>query len=283
MTSRVLIATCAEWPDLVADEELVVPALAALGIAAEPGVWTDPDVDWSADAVVVRTTWDYFDRRDEFVTWADRVGASTPMWNSPQVIRRNTDKRYLGELAAAGVPIVPTEWIAVAAEFDLAELLERRGWDVAVVKPTVSAGARDAMKVTAATVDAATDLVRRVTTSREVMVQPYLESVEEYGERALVFFDGELSHAVRKHPMLAGATSPFEADPAVPAADEIALAEQVLGTVDDELLYARVDVARFADGSPVLMELELTEPRLFLGDADGAAGRLAAAIARRIS
>jgi glutathione synthase/RimK-type ligase-like ATP-grasp enzyme len=204
------------------------------------------------------------------------------MWNNAEVIRRNTDKRYLADLAAAGVPTVPTEWLAVGAEFDLGELLEQRGWDVAVVKPTVSAGARDTMKFTEGTVAGATELVRRVTVSREVMVQPYLQSVEEYGERALVFIDGELSHTVRKHPMLARATSPFEADPAVAAADEIALAEQVLGTVGDDLLYARVDVARFADGSPVLMELELTEPRLFLADGDGAADRLAAAIARRV-
>jgi glutathione synthase/RimK-type ligase-like ATP-grasp enzyme len=282
MTSRVLIATCAQWPDLVADEELVVPALAARGIAAEPAVWTDPDVDWAADAVVIRTTWDYFDRRDDFVSWSARVGATTPMWNTPEVIRRNTDKRYLAELASAGVPTVPTEWIGVGADVDLAEVLERRGWDVAVVKPTVSAGARDTMKITGADLAAATELVRRVTVSREVMVQPYLQSVEEYGERALVFVDGELSHAVRKHPMLAGPTSPFEAEPAVAAADETALAEQVLSTVDDDLLYARVDIARFADGSPVLMELELTEPRLFLADGVGAADRLAAAIERRV-
>ena len=277
---RVLLATWAEHPQLYGDEQLVFPELARLGVPAEAAVWTDETVDWAGALVVVRNTWDYISRYDEFLHWVDRVDRTATLWNPADVLRHNIDKRYLEALAAAGLPVVPTAWIRRGESADLSDVLAARGWPRAVVKPAVSAGARDTMLVTRENTQLARELVARVSADREVMVQPYLDSVEGYGERSLVYFAGEYSHAVRKLPMLAGA-APLDEPGRVEATDEErALAERAISWVGRELLYARVDVARLDDGSAVLMELELTEPRLFLQH-DGAAARFATAIAER--
>ena len=243
-----------------------------------PAVWSDAEVDWTAALVVVRSTWDYPLRRAEFVAWAERVAAVATLCNPAGVIRANTDKRYLADLETAGLPVVATAWIDRGTTRSVAELLRERGWPVAVIKPAVSAGAKDTMLVTPRTAEEIQPLADAIAASRDVMVQPYLRSVEGYGERSLIYLGGALSHTVRKVPMLAGADSPDEVAPAAAADDEIALAEQALDWVGAELLYARVDVARLDDGTPVIMELELTEPRLFLRYAD-AAETFAAAIA----
>lgn len=260
------------------DERLVLPYLAARGIDASAAIWSDPAVDWSGALVVIRSTWDYTGRREEFVDWADRVAAVATLANPAPVIRTNTDKRYLTALAAGGVPTVPTEWIDRGTRSSVADLMRGKGWPVAVVKPAVSVGAQDTMLVRLEAADRGQELADEIATGRDVMVQPYLASVDGYGERSLIFFSGTLSHTVRKAPMLAGATSPDDVAEAVATDDEISLAQQALSWVDADLLYARIDTARLDDGTPVIMELELTEPRLYLRYAD-AADRFAAAIA----
>ncbi|MEP7054299.1 MAG: hypothetical protein ABI912_03540 [Actinomycetota bacterium] len=275
---RVLLATSADYPRLGDDERLVLPALAARGIEAEPAIWTDPDVDWSGALVVVRSTWDYTRRHAEFIAWTERVTSVATLCNPAAVIRTNTDKRYLAVLESAGVPVVPTAWIDRGTTRILDDLLRERQWPVAVVKPSISAGAQDTVLVTADSAAEVQVLADAIAAERDVMVQPYLRSVEGYGERSLIYLGGEHTHTVRKSPMLAGARSPDEVEPATPSDDEIALAELALEWVGTELLYARIDLARLDDGTPVIMELELTEPRLFLRYAD-AADRFAAVIA----
>lgn len=275
---RVLLATSADFPDLGDDEQLVLPGLASRGISAAAAIWTDPAIDWSDALVVIRSTWDYTLRRDEFLGWAEQVSSVATLWNPVPVVRVNTDKRYLIDLSAAGVPVVPTAWIDQGTTRDIAGLLREREWPVAVVKPAVSAGAHDTIRVTPESASEAQQLADRVASDRAVMVQPYMDSVDSYGERSLIYIGGELSHAVRKAPMLAGALSPDDVDQAIPADDEISLAQQALAWVNSELLYARIDIVRTADGTPVIMELELTEPRLYLRYA-GAADRFAGAIA----
>lgn len=284
--SRVLLATYRHQPELTYGEELILPALAALGTTAAAAVWDDPAVDWAVDLVVIRSTWDYHEgRRPEFLAWAERVEAVAPLANDAAVVRDNTDKRYLARLAAAGVSVTPTAWFGAGDAPDVEAILAERGWGEAVVKPTVSAGAMDTVRFGAGQSADAQQLADRLLgDGREIMVQPYLQSVESYGERSLIFFDRELSHAVRRPARLDGATIDGDgATPASPAPDELALARHVLAAIDADLLYARVDIARLADGSPVLMELELTEPHLFLGHTEGAARRFAEAIARRLS
>lgn len=284
---HVALATCSVLPDLDEDEGLLIPALAAHGVSAVPAVWDDTAVDWSRfDLVVVRSTWDYAERRDEFLAWC----ASTPRVLNPlPVIAWNTDKSYLRELAAAGVSTVPTVWIDPDAEAD-GHLLPA---GEIVVKPAISAGARNTSRYTAAHETAARDHVDRLLAEgRSVMVQPYQRSVDDSGENALIYIAGVFSHAVNKGPLLTepgrtttGLWEPERIVALTPRADEIELAEAVLDALPwprDELLYGRVDVVRDEHGAPLLLELELAEPSLFLGLGDGAADRLAGAIAQRL-
>ncbi len=282
---RVALATCREYEQLDEDDRLVIPALAEWGVRAEPAVWDDPSVDWNAyDLVVIRSTWDYIDRRDDFLAWA----ASVPnLANGPDVLRWNTDKRYLRELAQAGVPVVPTEWLDPGDEVALPSAGEY------VIKPAISAGSRDTGRFDLSdsmqrelAVKHARDLLRR---GAMAMVQPYLDAIDTVGETALLYMAGQFSHAIRKAPLLAGPDTAveglFRAEKITPrqaSKAELDTAEAVLAAVPAEatrdLLFARVDLIPDAEGRPVLLELELAEPSLFLAHDDRAASRFAAAI-----
>ncbi|MEV6693039.1 hypothetical protein AB0M35_16355 [Micromonospora sp. NPDC051196] len=290
---RVALVTCTDMADLEADDRLVVDPLATRGIAAEPVVWDDPAVDWAGyDLVVLRSPWDYMPRREEFVAWAARVPR---LVNPADVVRWNTDKRYLDELSAAGVPTVPTGWVLPGEPWqppaDEGEY---------VVKPSISAGSQDTGRYDLADPEhreLAVAHVRRLgAAGRVAMIQPYLSAVDTAGETALLYFAGPsglvFSHAIRKGPMLAGPDLGTEGlykaeaiSPRTATGDQLAVGERTLAVVPggpQRLLYARVDLIPGPDGTPVLVELELTEPSLFLGYADGAPDRLAEAIRTRL-
>ncbi|MEU6738319.1 ATP-grasp domain-containing protein [Streptosporangium sandarakinum] len=264
-------------PDGMDDEkETALAAWAEAGIAGRVVRWDDPGVDWAGfDAVVVRSPWDYIDRREEFLGWARRVERVTRLLNPAAVLERNTDKTYMRDLDA---PFIPTHWVGPGETPDLPVL------DEYVVKPAVSAGARDTIR-TGDRAKAEAHAARLAAEGRTAMVQPYLDMVEAEGETSLVYFGGRFSHAVRRSAMLAAGSAAERqngrGELRDPAADQVALAERVLGELPD-LLYARVDMVRLADGTPVLIELELTEPYLFLRYAPGAAERLARALADAI-
>jgi glutathione synthase/RimK-type ligase-like ATP-grasp enzyme len=266
------------------EDDAALPAL----LEAEFAVWDDPGVDWDAyDVVVVRSTWDYQERRDDFVAWARRVGDR--LVNPPDVIAWNTDKRYLAELEAAGLPVVHTQLVTPGAPF------ADPGGEY-VVKPTVSAGSRHTARFAAGEHDRAAALVRDIhATDRTAMVQPYVASVDERGETALLFFDGAFSHAIRKGPILRPGADPVadvlfaeeEIRPRDPSSGELAVGERVAGWVAERfggpLAYARVDVVEDAAGAPVVLEVELAEPSLFFAHAEGSAERYAAAVLRRLT
>jgi hypothetical protein len=298
MTARIALATAAEFPDLDDDGPALLAALASLDVAAEPAVWTDPTVDYSRyDLVVVRSTWDYHQHLDEFLAWVERVAASTPLANPAQVLAWNTRKTYLRELSAVGLPVVDTTWLDPGDMFIVPASGEY------VVKPAVSAGSKNTNRYVAGDHDdvASDHVASLLGAGRTVMVQPYLDAIDTDGETALLFFGGEFSHAVRKGPLLEPAMAlvkgaykaeamrrrdPSEAERAV--ADRVldALPSTGAGVARGDLLYARVDLVPGADGSPVLLELELTEPSMFLtldgAQGAAAAGRFAAAIAARV-
>lgn len=275
----VLLATSAGHPGLDADDRPLLGALRERGLRAHPAIWDDPEVSWAeARLIVVRSTWDYTNRRQDYLAWAREVTRSTSLWNPPTVLEWNTDKRYLADLADRGIPIVPTLWGADALE-EAREL----GWDEIIVKPSVSAGARDTFRVR---LDGAAAPVARVAERGEVMVQPYLGSVADHGEVSVVFVDGEPSHAVLKRPAegdfrvqleLGGEMERVRLD------DEfVDLGRRVVDAVDEPLLYARVDMLRSGDGGFVLAELEAVEPSLYLAHAPEAVGVLADAVVSRL-
>lgn len=279
---RIALATCREYPAGDEDSELLLAASAALGLDAEWRVWDDPATDWdSYDLVVIRSTWDYVPRRDDFVAWA----ASVPRLANPaEVVAWNTDKTYLRDLAAASVPVVPTRWL------EPGDPVPPAGWTGVVVKPAVSAGARDTARYGSAEADRARGHAEDLLAAgRRVMVQPYLTGVEDAGETAVLHVGGAYSHAVRKDALLRTG-APAEVDELwraeriaarEPSELERRLAERTLAAVPggaQRLLYARVDLLPGADGDPLVIEVELTEPSLFLWTDPAAADRLAAAI-----
>jgi hypothetical protein len=292
LTARVALVTCAEVPELDSDTQLLIDPLAALGISATPAIWDDPNIDWSTfDLAVVRSPWDYLHRRAEFLAWANRVPR---LANPADVLEWNTDKRYLQELADSGVPVVPTVWLQPDQQWTSPEQGE---W---VIKPAVSLASLDTGRYRLDDPGQhrlAVDHVRRLQQAgRTVMVQPYLRGVDTEGETSLVYVGGAFSHAMRRGPVLDGPDTGidrrFQHDwetgvlERLPAAAQLALAEQVLTAVPggpERLLYARVDLLPGLDGAPVLIEIELTEPVLFLGHARGAAVRFASTIAACVS
>jgi glutathione synthase/RimK-type ligase-like ATP-grasp enzyme len=293
VTARIALATAAEFPDLDEDGPALTAALAALGLTAEPAVWTDHEVDWPAyDLVVVRSTWDYHVQRPEFLAWADRVAGVTTLANAADVLAWNTDKSYLRTLQQAGLPVVPTDWLEPGDTVVLPEAGEY------VVKPAVSAGSRDTNRYRVGEHEelAMAHAQNLLDAGRTVMVQPYLAQVDSHGETALFFFGGGFSHAVRKAALLTPAMGPVTGaykeetiEPRQPSPAQREAAERILDALGqlsparrDQLPYARVDLVPGADGSPTLLELELTEPSMFLVH-DGTGGarsaeRFAAAI-----
>lgn len=269
------------------DMDSLCAACAAAGIDASIVAWDDPTVSWARfDAVLLRSPWDYMDRLPAFLAWCDRVATLTRLWNPPEVVRWNTDKRYLGDLAARGVPVIESHYLAPgddpATLPDLAEF---------VVKPCVGAGSRDAQRYLREDRDAAIAHARRLLDAgRHVLVQPYLHAVDSDGETALLFFEGRFSHAIRKAALLRRGQQPtralFNQDylrPREPSAAELAVAEKVLATLPfGPLTYARVDLLPSAEG-PKLLELEVTEPSLFLPYAEGAATRFATTLRTRLT
>lgn len=271
MPLTVALATCAEFPDLFSDDDGLVAALRARGVRAVPAVWDDPAVAWDAyDLVVIRSTWDYHERRDEYVAWARSVPR---LLNPAKVVEWNTDKTYLRGLAEAGVPVVPTVWSPPS----LADV----PWDDVVVKPAISAGARNTLHCRRDD-PAGEELLQLIRAEGTAMVQPYLASVEGYGERSLLFAEGTLTHAVRRNPALSlEGFARYDAQPVEAADDEVAVARAALTAVPEPLLYARVDVVRDDDGTALLIEFEVTEPQLFLRFSPSGAEALADAVVAR--
>ena len=277
------------------DEDLP-PLVAALGEThAHLSVvdWDDASTDWSNfDVVVLRSTWDYTQRLPEFLSWAARAATKTTLLNPIDVVRWNTDKHYLGHLADAGVPVVPSSFVEPGESArDALDLFLSETTGEFVVKPSVGAGSRDAQRYGRDEREQAIAHAQRLLDeARSVLLQPYLNRVDEHGETALMFFAGEFSHAVRKGPLLRrgedSTRALFAAEhitPRTPSEQELALARRTLAAIPfaQPLLYARVDLIHADDGSPRVLELELTEPSLFFAHAPGSAGRFAAAILAR--
>jgi glutathione synthase/RimK-type ligase-like ATP-grasp enzyme len=295
---RIALVTAIASATLDDDMPLLLDACARLGLIAEVRAWDDFTVSWARyDAVVLRSPWDYHLRLPEFLRWCERVDRVTRLLNPLPIVRWNTDKHYLSDLAAAGIPVVPTHFVEPDAE----PLPALQAFLAAfpqtaeiVVKPTVSAGSRDTQRYRRdQTFAAANHIGHLLDAGRSVMLQPYLDAVDTRGETALLYFDGTFSHAIRKAALLRPGEAPADhtqlADAIAarePDVDELHLAESVFAALrlrsDGLPLYARVDLIRDADGQPRLLELELTEPSLFFDYVPGSADRFAMVLARRI-
>ncbi len=277
------------------DEDMppLLAAFAAAGAHAEIVEWDEPATDWARfDAALLRSAWDYTERLGEFHAWIERVDALTTLLNPAPVLRWNSDKHYLLELARAGLPVIASRFAEPGSEARavLDEFLARHDCTELVVKPAVGAGARDTRRHARTAVrETLSHIEQLLEAHRSVLLQPYLAAVDREGETAVIHLAGRFSHAVRKGPLLppgaaasAALFAPEEITPREPRPEELAAAERVLAALPfGELLYARVDLIHDAAGTPCLLELELAEPSLFFGHAPGSAERLVAAMLAR--
>lgn len=279
------LATSAEHADLIEDDQPLRKSLVERGADVTAAVWDDPSVDWAAfDLVVIRSTWDYWRRLEEFTAWVDRVGALTRLENPPAVVKWNAHKDYLDELQTRGVPVVPTETLPAGSAHDLGQVLRKRGWGEAVVKPAVSAGSEGTVRLVLREAEAHQAHLDALLARGDVLVQPFVESVTQGGERSLVFFDGRYSHAVRKQaaegdfrvqPQFGGIITPDQPPQRVKD-----LARSILEAAEVEPLYARVDLVRIGERWK-LIELELIEPLLYFHTDSKSVHRFVDAILRR--
>lgn len=286
-TIRVALATCSELPQLDADTQWLVAALKKRGVHVAPAMWDDPKVDWAEfDLVVVRSCWDYASRRDEFLAWVEQV---PHLMNTARILTWNTNKQYLSDLMVSGIPVIPTTWIGPEDQFHIPEEGE---W---VIKPAVSIASLDTGRYqmgNSVQHQLAVEHVRQLQRAKRVtMMQPYMAAVDSDGETAMVFLGGEFSHARRKDAILDGPDTGIDRRFQPNGGQNLQirqltkaqfeLAQRTLDAVPfdrDHLLYARVDLVPADDGSPLLMELELTEPMLYFGRVPEAADRMALAI-----
>lgn len=285
-----LFVTCEELPGFDPDDELAAKALAELGVRVRPAVWTDTSVDWgSADVCVLRSTWDYHTRPVDFARWVDDVSQQTHLVNPPWVVRWNAHKFYLRDLERRGIPVVPSEWLERGTAVDLPELLLRRNWHEAVIKPAHGGSAHNVMHVRRdpERIREGNAHLAELLKTGDAIVQPYLKSIATHHERALVFIDGRYSHAVTKAPFMHAsqrlgdrASMPPGSSGEVPVAataGEIAVATEALRASPPGHVYARVDVVR-DDDRLCILEVELIEPTLYLYAEPSAPLRLARAI-----
>lgn len=284
---RIALATYERAPALAMDEPLLVPALQAAGAIAEPAVWSDASVDWRAyDAVIIRSCWDYHLRIGEFLAWLARLERDgVRVFNPPALVRWNADKRYLLDLAARGVAVMPTTVVPRGRGEDVERTIVAQDWSRFVIKPSVSASGYETHALHAPLDQHARDVIAHVTSAGDALLQPFADEVSRQGELSFVFIDGAYSHAALKRPRSGEFRVQVEhggsVDAYEPSASLVAQAEHVLRALDDVPLYARVDgIAR--GNALLLMELELIEPNLLFRLSTDAPRRVADAIMERL-
>lgn len=291
LTDRRYTASVADPDDwylanILADDGLLSEALLARGLSSARVDWADRSVDWSAfGAAVFRTTWDYYDRQAEFAAWLDTVAPATRLVNDAATVRWNLDKHYLADLAAAGVPTVPTRFLEPGAEAALGRMLVAEGWREGVVKPAVSGGARHTYRFDADSADSVAALVEPLLAEEAFLVQPFAPDILVHGEDTLVIIDGRFTHALTKRARPGDFRVQDDHGGTIhsctPSEEQILLATAAMA-VRGGTAYGRVDMVRLPEGRFAVMELELIEPELWLRRHPPAARVLAEAIAARL-
>ncbi len=283
---RIALASCANLPSWEVDDRPLFRAFASLGVETSSPAWDDASIQWNAfDAVLIRTTWDYMEKRDDYVAWAKRVESQTRLFNPAKVVEWNTRKTYLRELECQGVHIAPTRWLDRASSHDVASIMRAHGWTRGFIKPVIGATARETLRFDADAdgLAAAQSHLDRMLAREDMMLQRYLSRVETEGERSVIFIAGEVSHAVQKIPVAGDyrVQDDFGAkdfpitltdEQRCIASDAVAAARSILNV---DLLYARCDFLIDDEGRWTLTELELVEPSMFFRHDSHAAKRLA--------
>lgn len=256
-------------------DHLLFEPLAKLGWSAVEIPWDRQDIEWrNFDAVVIRSTWDYQKAPEKFLSTLEAIERVTRLYNPVDICRWNLNKRYLRDLQARGVPIVPTYWLERLNDVSIESAFNTSAARRLVAKPLIGANADDTFVLEQQEAASWQDALR-IFADREVMVQPFVDSIPTEGEYSLFYFGGLLSHAIVKRP----AQGDFRVQEehggiirsVIPSEDLVRAGNQAIEAVGETLLYARVDFVRLDSGQPVLMEMELIEPSLYFEQCPGSA------------
>ena len=291
---RIALATCSNLPDWEIDDHAFWKALEHEGIDFDCVVWDKALVNWANyDGVLVRTTWDYQEKIEQFQNWLTKVETQTKVLNPAAVMRWNTEKTYLRDLAELGAPFLDTIWLRAGEHVDLGEVLQAKDWEAGFLKPVVGATARETLRFTTheAGLKLAQAHLERLLPHESLMLQPYCRSVEAVGEYSALYFGGHFSHGVQKIPLPGDyrVQDDFGASdcPYIFSKSDRESIHQVWlaferfwgGKVHvTDLAYGRVDLLRTSEGRLVLNELELIEPSLFFRHDPDSPKRLARVI-----
>jgi len=269
--------------NVLLEDELVQKALEKQGLRCTRQAWDNPIFDWSSTRVALfRTTWDYFDRYNEFSRWLDMVSRQTQLINSGNLIRWNVDKHYLADLHNAGINIAPTLFIPIGSTQSLATLHHSQDWSHTVLKPVVSGGGRHTYQLRQDELASFEATFQSLILSESYMLQPFQKNIVTQGELSLIIIDGQYTHAVKKiaktgdfrvQDDFGGTVHPHASSDA-----EIAFAEKAVAACLETPVYARVDMFYDNQDQLALAELELIEPELWFRVCPSAADRLALAI-----
>lgn len=274
--------------NVVDEDRLLLEACQRLGLKMHRTNWDNPDFDWSSTRFIVfRTTWDYFDRFEEFSRWLEEVSDKTTLINSKELIYWNLNKRYLIELEERGVHIPPTTYISKGAVESLESIVRNSGWQRCILKPAVSGAARHTYLFDASDVGQHETIFQELIANESMMLQEFQEQISTKGEVSYMLFGGKYSHAILKRAKpgdfrvqddFGGTVHPY-----TPSEKEIAFAERALAQCPELPVYARVDVFWDNNDQLVLGELELIEPELWFRMSETAADQCAAALYDRVS
>jgi glutathione synthase/RimK-type ligase-like ATP-grasp enzyme len=254
--------------NILTEDGLVLDALKANGHRVTRISWSDPEFNWaSTKAVIFRTTWDYFDRFEEWKAWLASTSKLTQMINPYALINWNMDKHYLRDLHDRGINIPATRYIEIGEETNLKALYHETGWTDCILKPCVSGASRHTYKLNIDTLQEHEEIFQTLIVKEAMMLQPFQKNVVEKGEVSLMVMGGEFTHAVLKvakpgdfrvQDDFGGTVHLYD-----PSSEEIAFAEKAVAACDPQPTYARVDIIRDNNDQLALIELELIEPELW--------------------
>ena len=267
------------------EDQLVMTGLIKKGLSVKKVAWTDPNFDWkSTKYVLFRTTWDYAERFNEFADWLMDVAFKTKLINSYDLVSWNLDKHYLQDLQLAGIQTVETQFVEPKDTRTLAQIHGELGWERTVLKPAISASAKNTFKLSADAIDKHEETFAKLISEEAMMLQPFLDSILERGELSLMLIAGQFTHAVIKKAKpgdfrvqddFGGSVEDYE-----PTQEEIELAVKTVAACETVPIYARVDIANDLDGVPAVMELEIVEPEMWFRRNANAADLMAEEVAK---
>lgn len=269
--------------NILLEQELLKSAFEAQGLKVDITYWDNPSYEWQqTKSVLFRTVWDYFERFDEFWEWLEQVKTKTRLINSYELIKWNIDKHYLKDLSSWGIETVPTYFADKGCNMKLHEIAKRNQWKDLVIKPAISASAFKTYKILANEIQANEKLFNSLVQERNMLVQPYFETITQLGEASLMVFDGKFTHAILKKAQpgdfrvqddFGGTVHNY-----IPTKAEINFAEKVFETCKTKPVYGRVDIVWDNDKNFYLSELEIIEPELWIRNYPKCAERIAEAV-----